>query len=85
MNEEKKYEVVKFVEGKIEIDVNVSPNDDTVWMSLDKIAQLFERDKSVVSKHIRNIFESYGLEEKSVVAKNAQKSSYLVLLLYKYY
>ena len=68
MNEEKKYEVVKFVEGKIEMDIFVSPNEDTIWMSLDKIARLFGRDKSVVSKHIKNIIESNELEEKSVVA-----------------
>lgn len=41
---------------------------ETVWATLDQLAALFERDKSVISRHIRNIFKSGELEEKSVVA-----------------
>ena len=41
MNEEKKYEVVKFVEGKLEMDINVSPSEDTIWLSLDEMSLLF--------------------------------------------
>ena len=36
--------------------VNVTFDADTVWLSLDQMAELFQRDKSVVSRHIRNIF-----------------------------
>ena len=40
-------------------------------MTLDEIATLFDRDKSVISKHIKNIYLSKELDEKSTVAKNA--------------
>ncbi len=41
------------------------------WLSLDQIAKLFERDKSVISRHLRNIFKNKELDRRSVVAKNA--------------
>lgn len=44
---------------------------ETVWASLDQIAVLFGRDKSVISRHLKNIFKEGELEKKSVVAKNA--------------
>ena len=44
---------------------------DTIWGNLNQIADLFGRDKSVISRHIKNIFKSNELEQKSVVAKIA--------------
>ena len=35
--------------------VNVTFEEDTVWLSLEQMAQLFQRDKSVISRHIKNI------------------------------
>ena len=66
-----KYEVVKFVDGEFELEVNVSPKEETVWMTLDEIAILFERDKSVISRHIKNIYIHKELDEMLTVAKNA--------------
>ena len=71
--EEKKFEVVRFVDGEIELDVNVSPNEDTVWLSKEQMAKLFNRDRSVISKHISNIFYEKELIEKSVCAFFAHK------------
>ena len=51
--------------------VNVTFEADTVWLSLDQMAELFQRDKSVISRHIRNIFADGELVRDSVVAKNA--------------
>ncbi len=51
--------------------VEVRLEGETVWLSLQQLAELFGRDKSVVSRHLRNIFESKELERESVVAKNA--------------
>ena len=45
--------------------------EDTVWLSLNQLAELFQRDKSVISRHIKNIFAEAELEEHSVVAKFA--------------
>ncbi len=51
--------------------LEVRIENETVWLSLNQICDLFERDKSVISRHIRNIFEEGELEKVSVVAKNA--------------
>ena len=51
--------------------LSVFIENETVWLSLDQMATLFNRDKSTVSRHIKNIFEEGELEAKSVVAKNA--------------
>ena len=55
--------------------VNVTFDADSVWLSLDQMAELFQRDKSVVSRHIRNIFSEGELIRDSVVAKNATTAS----------
>ena len=44
---------------------------ETVWLSLNQMSDLFGRDKSVISRHIRNVFAEGELESSSVVAKNA--------------
>ena len=44
---------------------------DSAWLTLNQIADLFQRDKSVISKHIRNIFESGELDPARTVAKFA--------------
>lgn len=51
--------------------VEVSFTGDSAWLSLQQIAGLFGRDKSVISRHIKNIFKEAELSAKSVVAKNA--------------
>lgn len=59
--------------GEIKLDVSI--DGETVWLSLDQIAELFGRDKSVISRHIKNIFNNKELDFKSVVAKNATTAS----------
>ena len=44
---------------------------ETIWASLDQIANVFERDKSVISRHLRNIYKEKELDKFSTVAKNA--------------
>lgn len=51
--------------------VEVRLEGDTVWLSLQQISNLFERDKSVISRHLRNIFRDGELSELATVAKNA--------------
>ena len=53
------------------IKLNVKTDGDTVWLSLDQLTNLFERDKSTISRHIKNIFTEGELEHDSVVAKFA--------------
>jgi len=52
-------------------ELNVQLDRETVWLNLNQIVKLFERDKSVVSRHISNIFKENELDKNSVVAKNA--------------
>ena len=51
--------------------VDVTFDDDTVWLSLEQMANLFQRDKSTISRHIKNVFEEGELERDSVVANFA--------------
>lgn len=54
--QENKYELIKFEDGEFSLDVNVSPNEDTVWLTANEIALLFERDEKTIRKHINNVF-----------------------------
>ncbi|MBQ6879957.1 MAG: virulence RhuM family protein [Bacteroidales bacterium] len=54
------------VDGNTVIEVVLS--DDTVWLTIDKMAELFQRNKSTISRHIKNILESGELSADSVVA-----------------
>lgn len=56
-------------DGLTKIDVNIQ--NETVWLSLDLMAELFQRDKSTISRHIKNIFSEGELATDSVVAKYA--------------
>ena len=53
-------------DGQSSIDVTLSG--DTVWLTADQMAELFQRNKSTISRHIRNVFESEELNPDSVVA-----------------
>lgn len=59
--------------GNFKVEVRVS--EDTVWLSLSQISSLFERDKSVVSRHLKNIFIEKELVRSSVVAFFATTAS----------
>ena len=56
-------------DGETSIDVRME--EETVWLTLNQMCNLFDRDKSVVSRHIRNIYNEGELELNSTVAKNA--------------
>ncbi len=48
---------------------------DTVWLSIDQMAELFQRDRSVIGKHVRNIFKEGELQKEAVWAKFAYTAS----------
>lgn len=56
-------------DGKKKLEVNLK--DETLWLSLDQIAELFQRNKSTISRHIKNIFEEGELNLEATVAKFA--------------
>ena len=61
--------VYQSADGQTHIDVRFE--NETVWLSIDQMAELFERDRSVIGKHIRNLFKEGELVKEAVWAKNA--------------
>jgi hypothetical protein len=56
-------------DGQTRIDVKVEQ--DTLWLTLLQMAELFDRDKSVISRHLKNIFDTGELSREATVAKTA--------------
>ncbi|MBR0294583.1 MAG: virulence RhuM family protein [Bacilli bacterium] len=69
-----KYQLVKFEDGDFTLDVRTDQENETVWLSLDEMALLFERDRSVIGKHVNNALKE-ELDKKSVWAKFARTGS----------
>jgi prophage antirepressor-like protein len=69
--QQKKHHLTLFSssDGNVAIDVRIE--NETVWLSLNQLAQLFGRDKSVISRHLKNIFADKEIEHSSVVANFA--------------
>ena len=61
--------IYQAAEGGVAVDVRMVG--ETVWLNLNQMAALFERDKSVISRHLRNVFTSGELAEEATVAKFA--------------
>lgn len=61
--------VYKSNDGIVQLEVQLA--NETVWLTLDQMAELFQRNKSTISRHIKNIFECGELSQDMVVAKNA--------------
>ena len=55
--------------------IEVTFDHDTVWLSIEQMAELFQRDKSVIGKHVRNIFKEEELVKEAVWAKFAYTAS----------
>ncbi len=66
-----KKELILFETADHAVKLNVNIDSDTVWLSLDQLTDLFGRDKSTISRHIRNVFSEGELERTATVAKFA--------------
>jgi len=60
-------------DGQTRLEVRLE--NETVWLSLNQLAELFQRDKSVISRHVKNVFEERELESEATVAKFATVQS----------
>ena len=60
-------------DGLSKLEVNLK--NETVWLSIDQMAELFQRDRSVIGKHVRNIFKEGELKKEAVWAKFAYTAS----------
>ncbi|MBP3503614.1 MAG: virulence RhuM family protein [Bacilli bacterium] len=58
---EQEYDLVKFIDGELELDITVSPYEETIWMSANQMACLFRKDCKTIRKHINNIFKDEEL------------------------
>ncbi|MCI6090173.1 MAG: hypothetical protein SPG41_05680 [Erysipelotrichaceae bacterium] len=56
-------EVIVFKNGELELEVNVSEDRENVWLSKQQMAELFQRDRTVISKHLKNFFDEGELLE----------------------
>ncbi len=64
-----KYELVKFIDNDLELDITISPEEENVWLSKNQISELFGRDRSVISKHIKKVFNDFECDPKCNVQK----------------
>ena len=69
---ENKYDLIKFEDGDFSLDVNVSPHEDTVWLTQEQIAELYSRARNTITEHINKIFKENELEPNIVCRKNRQ-------------
>jgi hypothetical protein len=62
-------ELVRFIDNDVSLDISVSPRGQTVWLTQEQMALLFGRTRSIITRHLRQIFESQELDEASNVRK----------------
>jgi hypothetical protein len=68
--EEQNYDLVHFEGGGVSLDVNVSPQEDTVWLTQEQMAKLFGRTRSLISRHLQVLFSTGELDKDSICSKN---------------
>ena len=73
MTNEKQLEIYQGVKGEIVFDVDA--DGETIWATQAQIAELFDVDRTVIGRHVRNILKDGELEENRVCAKNAHTGS----------
>ena len=59
----KQNEIVLFTDGEKNIEVQISPEKDTVWLSSNQMAQLFDRDEKTIRKHVNNVISDGEIDE----------------------
>ena len=64
--------MIKFEDGDFSLDVNVSPNEETVWLTQEQMALLFNVDRTRIVRQINNIYSDSELDMLSTYAENAQ-------------
>ena len=71
----KQYEVVKFIDKDLELEVSIDPQIETVWLTQNEIAYLFDKDRKTITRHIQNIINELELDEKEVCSKKEHTAS----------
>lgn len=71
----KENEIVIYRDGELEIEVQINPEQNTVWLSQQQMAELFSVDRSRIVRHISNIYKEGELDKESTCAENAHMGS----------
>ena len=82
MKQNNRYELVKFIDNELELEVNVSPKEETIWLSQGQMSLLFNVDRTRITRHISNIFEERELDETNNVRKTHFIGSHKPTTLY---
>ena len=69
-----KNEIILFENQSVKLEVNMK--DETVWLSLEQMARLFDRDRTVIARHINNVFKDNELDKNEVCAKFAHTTQH---------
>ena len=77
-----KFEMVRFTDNEFELDVRADSENDTVWLTQDEMAVLFDTARSTITYHINNIFSSKELEKNTSVEKIDGRVNYRPAKLY---
>jgi len=64
-----KNEMIQFKDGELKLDVTVTPQEETVWLTQTQMGELFGRAASTINEHIKNIYKSKELEEETTMTK----------------
>jgi len=78
-------ELIIYTNAKGGVELRADADKETIWASLDQIAELFGRNKSVISRHLKSVFSELELDRNSVVAKNATTASDGKIYIVEYY
>lgn len=65
-------EIIKFVNGDLQIDVTVSPNEETVWLTQKQMAELFDVKSQAITRHLKNIYNDKELFKEATCSKMEQ-------------
>ncbi|MDE6242227.1 MAG: virulence RhuM family protein [Anaeroplasmataceae bacterium] len=81
------YDLIKFEDGEFSLDVNVSPNEDTVWLTANQMAMLFNVQRPAILKHISNILSNKELDTStcSILEQVQMEGNRLIRRKIKYY
>ena len=79
-----KYEVIKFKDNEFEMDVNVSPNEGTIWVTQKQMAILFNVDISRISRHIKNAIGEKEINNLTNLRKTQIANSDKTIFIYDF-
>jgi len=84
MEQETKYELVKFNEDGLELEVTVSPKEETIWMTQGDIGKLFGKARNTITEHIKKIYDDNELDENLTCRKNRHVRYEGIIYIYIY-